>query len=127
MREERRKFLRFECTLPAELIKFGSHFNLAERATILDFSSAGLKLIIDYIHLNSCPSLEIKLDIPEMSLSTSIVAEVCWSKYVSLNRVEMGLRIVHMDKDARSIILNWIFPKWLEREMGERRLPEFLN
>lgn len=127
MREERRKFLRFECTLPAELTKFGSYFNLTERATVIDFSCEGLKLIIDYIYLNSCPGLEIKLDIPEINLSASILAEVCWSKYVSYNKVEIGLKIIHMDRDARSALLNWIFPKWLEREMGDRRLTECYN
>lgn len=127
MEEERRKFLRFDCTLPAELVKFGSYFNFTESATLIDFSSEGLKLIIDYIHLNSCPNLEIRLDIPEIDLLTSILAEVCWSKYVSYNKIELGLKIIHMDKDARSALLNWIFPRWLEREMGERRLTECYN
>lgn len=127
MREERRKFLRFECTLPAELVKFGGYFNFTESATVIDFSSEGLKLIIDYIHLNSCPNLEIRLDIPEINLSTSILAEICWSKYVSYNKIELGLKIIHIDKDAKSAIINWIFPKWLEREMGERRLIECFN
>ena len=127
MREERRKFLRFECTLPAELVKFGSYLNFTESAIVIDFSCEGLKLIIDYIHLNSCPNLEIKLHIPEINLSTSILTEVCWSKYVSYNKIELGLKIIHMDKDARSALLNWIFPKWLEREMGERKQIDCFN
>jgi hypothetical protein len=127
VKEERRKSLRFECTLPAELVKFGSHFNFTERATVIDISSEGLKLIIDYIRLNSHPSLEVRLDVPEINLSTSILAEVCWSKYVSYNKIELGLKIIHIDKEARSALLNWIFPRWLEREMGEKRLQECFN
>lgn len=127
MKEERRKYLRFDCTLPAELTKLGSYFNSTENATVCDFSCEGLKLVIDYTYLNSSPTLDIKLDIPEIDLSTSILAEVCWSKYVSFNKVEIGLKIIHMEKEAKSAILNWIFPKWLERKMGDKRLIECYN
>ena len=122
MNEERRRYLRFECVFPAEIVKFGTYFNFSERAAVLDFSREGLKLIIDYIYLNSCPNLEIKLNIPEINLSTSILAKVCWSKYVSYNKVEIGLKIIYMDRDAKSAILNWVFPKWLGREIGTKSL-----
>jgi hypothetical protein len=127
MKEERRKFLRFECTLPAELVKSGSKYDFEERATILDFSCEGLRLIINYICLNPGSDLELKLHIPEIKLSTTLLAEICWSKYVSFNKVEIGLKIKQIDKDAKSAILNWIFPRWLEREIGERRLVECFN
>jgi hypothetical protein len=36
------------------------------------------------------------------------------------NRLEAGLKIKDMDNELKSEILNWIFPKWLEKKKDEK-------
>jgi len=37
--------------------------------------------------------------------------------------MEVGLKIKEMDKKLKSEILNWVFPKWLEKEREKQQKP----
>jgi hypothetical protein len=121
MNKEQREFLRFECLLPAEVVKIEGKDNLIERVTAHDFSREGLKLTISF-NLNPGSNMELKLFLPEKKISSKLSGEVTWSKGVQ-NGMEVGLRIKEMDKKLKSEILNWIFPKWLEKEREKQREP----
>jgi len=116
--EEKRKFLRFEYSLSAELVKLEEKNKLIKKIKAHDFSSEGLKLDI-YLNLNTGSNIELKLLIPEKNLSTSLLGEIVWSKYIG-DKVEVGIKIKEMDKKIKSEILSWVFPKWLEKERGQK-------
>lgn len=119
MPKEKRKFLRFECLLPVDLIKPKNKQNLIERLTARDFSVEGLKLCINFKNLEPGSSLDLKLYCPEKKLFASLSGEVTWSKWIN-NRQEVGLKIKKMDKKLKSELMNWIFPRWLEKEREEK-------
>ena len=60
MSEEQREFLRFECLLPAEVVKIEGKDSLVERVTAHDFSREGLKLTISF-NLDPGSKMELKL------------------------------------------------------------------
>ena len=118
MNEEKREFLRFECLLPAEVIKIEGKDNLVERVTAHDFSREGLKLTISF-NLNPGSNMELKLFLPEKRISSNLSGEISWTKSVD-NKMEVGLKIKEMDKNLKSEILSWVFPEWLEREREKK-------
>ena len=119
MREKRRKFLRFDCSIPSEVVELAGRRNLVERATVLDFSSEGLKLSVNFIDLHPGSSTELILFLPEKQLITSLTGEIIWSKYIK-NKLEVGLKIKEMEKQKKKDILDWIFPKLLDKERRKR-------
>ena len=121
MNKEKREFLRFECLLPAKVVKIEGKDNLIERVTAHDFSREGLKLTISF-NLNPGSDMELKLFLPEKKLSTTMLGKITWSKGIE-NKMEVGVKIKEMDKKLKSEILNWVFPKWLEKERRKKQEP----
>ncbi len=95
---------------PAKVIKSGDKHRLVERISIHDFSREGLKLKINFVSLIPGSSIELELYFPEKGESTSLLAEIAWSKGVE-NSMEVGLKIKKMDEEAKNEILSWIASK----------------
>jgi hypothetical protein len=118
MGKEKRKYLRFECLLPVELVKVDGKSNIGRKITAHDFSREGIKISINFdIEMGS--NMEVNLHIPEKKISVPVSGEIVWVKSVD-NRLEAGLKIKDMDNELKSEILNWIFPKWLEKKKEEK-------
>jgi hypothetical protein len=118
MGKEKRKYLRFECLLPVELVKVDGKNHINRKITAHDFSREGIKLSINFdIEMGS--NMEVNLHIPEKKISVPVSGEIVWVKSVD-NRLEAGLKIKDMDNELKSEILNWIFPKWLEKKKEEK-------
>lgn len=118
MGKEKRKFLRFECLLPVDLVKVDGKDNISRNIEVHDFSREGIKLSINF-NIEMGTNMEVNLLIPEKKLSIPVTGEIIWVKSVD-NRLEAGLRIKDMDNEQKSEILNWIFPKWLEKKKEEK-------
>jgi len=114
--EERRKFPRFKCLLPAEVLKAGSKTGFIDRISVHDMSAEGLRLVVNFNKPDPGSEMELKLYVPEKSLLTFLSAEIAWSKF-SDSKLETGLRIKEIDKKIKEEILNWLFPGW--RDKGE--------
>ncbi len=115
MADERRKFLRFDCSIPSEVLKLNGNHNLVESAKVINFSSDGLRLRVSFETPKLGSSSELKLYLPEKQLVAFLSGEVVWCKFTN-NKLEVGLKIKDMKREARGEVLNWVFPKWLERE-----------
>lgn len=118
MREERRKYFRSKCLLPAEMVELEGKNDLSTRVSVHDFSQEGLKVIIHFIHLHPGSNIELKIYLPEKKLSTLLSAEIAWAKFAD-NKLEMGLKTKQLDKIPKDEILNWVFPRWMKKEEGE--------
>lgn len=119
MPKEKRKFLRFECLLPVELEKLEGKDSLKAAAAASDFSMEGMKLCIDFVNLKPGSNMELRLYCPEKKEFTSLSGEVTYKKWVK-GKLEVGIKIKEMDKISKSEILNWIFPRWLEKEIEDK-------
>ena len=117
MGKENRRFLRFECLLPVDLVKVDGKDNITRIIEAQDFSREGIKLSINF-DIEIGTKMEVNLHIPEKKLSVPVTGEITWVKSVD-NRLEAGLQIKDMDNEQKSEILNWIFPKWLEKKKEE--------
>ncbi len=118
MGKEKRKYLRFECLLPVELVKVDGKNHIERKITAHDFSREGIKLSINFdIEMGS--NMEVNLHIPEKKISVPVSGEIVWVRSVD-NRLEAVLKIKDMDNELKSEILNWIFPKWLEKKKDEK-------
>ena len=115
MAAERRKFLRFGCEIPSEVIKKDGQHNFVESLKVLDFSREGLKLSVNFAAPDPGSDMQLKLYVPGKQYVASLIGEIIWRKYID-NRLEVGLKIEHMDNQARGEVLNWIFPQWADKE-----------
>jgi hypothetical protein len=118
MGKEKRKFLRFECLLPVDLVRVDGKDHISRKIEAHDFSREGIKLSINF-NIEIGTNMEVNLHIPEKKLSVPVTGEITWVKSVD-NRLEAGLQIKEMDNELKSEILNWIFPKWLEKKKEEK-------
>lgn len=115
MGHDQRKYLRFECLLPAEVIKVGEQSGLTEKARIDDFSRGGLKLILN-LEFNFVPGskIELKCSLPEKTEAVPAQAEVVWSKNEG-GTWTLGLKILDMAPEARSEILDSCYTQWQDK------------
>ena len=116
MTDERRKYVRTKCVIPAEVVQFGDNTKLVEKISVCDFSLEGLKLVISYVAPKSHSNVDLKLLIPETKLITPFSGEIRWSRFAD-NKLEVGLKTQQMDEEAMADIINWIYSKW--RDMME--------
>ena len=119
MTEERRKFLRFHCSIPSEVMTLEGKAGLVNGARVIDFSNEGLKLSVDFVDPHPGSITEVMLYVPHKQIITSLTGEVVWSKHIK-NKLEVGLRIKDMESQGRKDIFDWVFPRWLEKEKRNR-------
>lgn len=118
MREEKRRLPRSECFLPAELLESERGRSLIERVSVRDFSQEGLKLMVKF-SLKPGVVLKSRIYVPEKKISIPFSGEIMWHKFVD-RKLEAGLKIKEMDDEIKAEILDWVFPKWMERERGRK-------
>jgi len=117
--EDKRKFLRFDCVLPAEVVELKGKKNIIGRATVKDFSNIGLKLTVNF-NLEPRSPMDLKLYLPEKKLTTSVSGEISWSRFKD-KKLEIGLKIKDMDKKLKKEILDWISPSWTQETEEEKK------
>ena len=120
MKDEKRKYSRSKCVLPAELIDSEGRSIISGRVKVKDFSSEGLKLSISLNQLKPGSSVDLKVYLPEKKITTLLSGEITWNKYAG-GRMEMGLKIKDIDESIKIEILNWLFPKWVTLETEKKK------
>jgi len=108
-KEERRKYSRVKCFLPAELFKSTGKQDVVKRASVQNISQEGAKLNIK-LNIKKGSDLELKVYVPEKKLLTLVSGEITWIKNVE-NKLEIGLKIKDMSEKDKEEILDWIFPE----------------
>jgi c-di-GMP-binding flagellar brake protein YcgR len=117
MENDQRKYLRFECMLPAEVVKVGEQGGLTEKARVEDFSRGGLKLVLN-LDFNFVPGSKVELlcPPPEKADTSPAKAEVVWSRNEG-GTWSLGLKILGMAPEARSEILDSCYAQWREKKL----------
>ena len=112
MNKEKRKFLRFECTLPAEIIMLEPKKHIVGEAKIDDFSREGIKLTLSF-NLEPGTNMNLSLRLPKSKKIASITGEVTWSQSKN-NTIQLGLKIKDMDSRAKSEIFDLLYSNWIK-------------
>ena len=118
MTEEKRKFTRYKCLFPAEVLKAEGKDKIVTRTSIRDFSRGGLKLVVKFVNLDPGSDIDLEVYVPEKELRTSLKAEIAWKKFAD-NKMEVGLKIINIEEEAQNEILSWIAPLTLETNKGK--------
>ena len=117
MDNEKRKFLRFECTLPAEIITFDLVKPIIGVAKIDDFSREGIKLSLSF-NLKPGTNMDLSLRLPKSKEIASIKGEVTWSQSKD-STFQLGLKIKDMDTRAKSEFFDVLYSNWIKDRSQE--------
>jgi len=115
MDNEKRKFRRFECLLPADVTKVEHLAGLSEKGQIEDFSREGLKLVLS-LDFDFVPGsmIEMNFSSPGKETAESVSGEVVWSRNDG-NKWQLGLKIREMTAETRSQILDTCYSGWQDK------------
>ncbi|MHB8095436.1 MAG: PilZ domain-containing protein [Candidatus Aminicenantales bacterium] len=113
---DKRKFLRFECLLPAEVVRVEGCSGAAGRAVIDDFSREGLRLVLN-LEVDIVPGtrLDLQCTLPGGEGTVPAAGEVIWSRAEG-GKWEFGMKIKEMAPEARCEILDACYLNWQEKK-----------
>jgi c-di-GMP-binding flagellar brake protein YcgR len=121
MAKEKRKYFRFDCPVPVNLIQIEGGKRVVKKATLDEISREGLKLTFSFnLDLRPGSEVDFKLNIPEKRLTSKVLGEIVWSKPKG-KKLEMGLKIKDMDKILKSELMDLVYAKWREAKAKEVR------
>ena len=119
--DEKRRALRFECKIPAKVLKMDGMQNFVERVKIIDFSQDGFRISANIAAPNPGARIELKLFLHKKKYNTIVIGEIIWRKYVD-NQLEIGVRIIHIENQAMGDILSWVLARSIERQNRKKEL-----
>jgi hypothetical protein len=123
MAEEKRKYLRFECFVPVDSLKFEGETPLADKGTLEDISREGGRLVLDLdTALKPGANLDFRLQSVENDQPYSVTGEIVWSQSKE-KRLQVGLKIKKMDKRAKSELLDLGYLRWCESHKNKKKNP----
>ena len=116
MSEEQRKYIRFGCLLPAQVVKVEENKDFISEAKIDDFSREGIRLKMNF-NLKLGSTVQLNIQHPTTDESIPVQAEIVWNR-TSEDSIELGLKIKEMDISVKSEILECIYEEWLEEKQN---------
>ena len=120
MTTEKRKYMRFECTLPAEVTKIEEQAGPVGEAKIDEFSREGMRMVLNVeFSLKPGSTIELQCPLPGRQAAASVSAEVIWSRNEG-DKCVLGLRIKDMAAEARSEILDSCYEQWHQKKSGSK-------
>jgi hypothetical protein len=124
MSEEKRKYLRFECLVPVELVEVDENGQPGNSAFIDNISREGVRVVLD-MGMDFGPGKDLKFKIysPESRKTCSLKGEIVWIKPAG-NKVEIGLRIKDMENCSKSELLDIGYNRWREDQAKAQAMAE---
>lgn len=112
MPEEKRKFLRFECLVPVELVGVTEPDAPGSPGVIGEVSREGLRVVLDMgMDFGPGKDLQFKMHSGESRKTCSLKGEIVWAKSKG-EKVELGLRIKNMENCTKSELLDLGYDRW---------------
>ncbi len=112
MKEDKRKFTRFDIPLDVEFkpsIGADSHF----KGMTVNFSRAGLCFKAKELDYNLNDLMELKVKIPEKDDYISITGNLIWIEKFDDSKCLAGITFRKIDSEAKSLILDHAYDTWL--------------
>jgi hypothetical protein len=108
---ERRKFLRFEAKLIAE-VKIKANVELNEKGLINDFSREGLKLVLSRLNFKPNSLISLNIYLPQRQVPILALGEVIHTRFNAKKEWEIGVRLKEIDKAEKGEILAHVYEQW---------------
>lgn len=121
MEEDKRKYLRFECLIPIDLVEVDDPEARPKEAVIDNVSREGIRLIFDLGHaFRQGETLSVQISRPEDEKSlTQVCGEVIWSRSLG-DKVEVGLKIKDMEQAIKAELLDLGFRAWRQQQTEQQ-------
>lgn len=118
MLPNRRNYFRFDVPikLTMETTKNGGSILTG---TTKNLSRSGLCFETDNTDIQPDDRVELNIKIPESDASYPLLADVMWKQQVN-NRCLTGVKIVSMDNEAKSEVLDYAYDMWLNKVRNRR-------
>lgn len=112
MGDDKRKYIRFECVVPVDLVNIPGGEGENQEARIDNVSREGLGMVLDLgIDLNPGSDVRFQIRNPERRKVSNVIGEVVWSRPKE-GRVEVGLKIKRIENATKSELLDLGFNQW---------------
>jgi len=121
MEEDKRKYLRFECLIPIDLVEVDDPGANLKEAVIDNVSREGIRLVFDIGHaFREGDTLCVQITKPNEEQSLSQVSgEVVWARPLG-DKVEVGLKIKEMEQSTKAELLDLGFRAWRRQQKIEK-------
>ncbi len=125
MEEDKRKYLRFECLIPIDLVEVDDPEANLKEAVIDNVSREGIRLVFDIGHaFREGDTLCVQISRPDEEQSLSQVSgEVVWARPLG-DKVEVGLKIKEMEQSTKAELLDLGFRAWRRQQKKEKEEKE---
>jgi hypothetical protein len=120
MAEEKRKFLRFEILIPVEKIRIEGENRPADKGMLESISREGLGLLYEGdFPLKPGNRVDFTVSIPDKNIRSQVSGQMIRSKPRGYY-LEIGLKILDMDKAVHSVLLDLGYSRWRARKAGQK-------
>ncbi len=118
MLPNRRSYFRFDVPMKVTMANT-ENGETSLTGTTKNLSRSGLCFETDSIGLQPHDRIELQIEIPDRDASYPLLADVMWKQQVN-DRYLTGVKIVSMDSEAKSEVLDYAYDMWLNKVRSRR-------
>ena len=116
MEDDKRKYFRFECLIPVDLVEMGDPDAKPEGALIDNLSREGMRLVFDLGRaFQEGDKVRFQIQTPEDNRVCRMTGEVIWSRSQG-EKIEVGLRLQETEKCSKSELLDLGYEAWRKHQ-----------
>jgi len=116
MDDDKRKFLRFECLIPIDLVEVDDPNADPKEALIDNVSREGIRLVFDLGHaFQEGDKVSFQIHKLDENRTCRMTGEVIWAKSLG-EKIEVGLKIKDMEKCTKSELLDMGYNAWRKHQ-----------
>jgi hypothetical protein len=122
MEDDKRKFLRFECLIPIDLVEINDPNADPKEAMIGNVSREGIRLVFDLGRaFREGDKVSFQIHKPDENRTCRMTGEVVWAKPLG-KKVEIGLKIRDTERCTKSELLDLGYNAWRrhQKELGKK-------
>jgi len=116
MGTDNRKYIRFECVVPVDVVEVEGETPEKKGAEIENVSREGLCLVLSF-NTDFIPGKDLDFEVrnPDDKTKSNVKGEVIWSRSRG-DKIEVGLKIRDMEKGLKARLLDLGYAAWLEEQ-----------
>jgi len=118
MLPNRRSYFRFDVPVTVTMAN-SKNGKTSLTGTTKNLSRSGLCFETDNTNFQPHDRIELNIELPDNDSSYPLLVDVMWKRQVN-NRCLAGVKIVSMDSEAKSEVLDYAYDMWLNRVRSRR-------
>lgn len=119
MLPNRRSYFRFDVPITVTM-ENTNNGGTRLTGTTKNLSRSGLCFETDNTNFQPNDRIELNIEIPDNEASYPLLADVMWKQKINNDRCLTGVKIVSMDSEAKSEVLDYAYDMWLNKVRSRR-------